>query len=870
MKKFLLVLIVAITAFYKADAQFTDNFTDGNFTANPTWVGNTADWIVNPALQLQSNNTVVNSTFYLSTANTLATTAQWDFYCNLTFNTSSTNYADVYLTASASDLTLNATTGYFVRIGNAADEIALYRKDASGTVTKIIDGVDGTTNTSNNILKIRVVRNAANVWTLSRDLTGTGNAYFTEGTVTDATFTTSAFFGILIKQSTASFFQRHFFDDIQVQSFVPDVTPPAIVSATVITATMVDVLFNETVDLATAQTAGNYSVSNSAGAPVTAVRDAVNTSLVHLTFAANLPSQTVLTLTVNGVKDIAGNTLTNGTTTFSFFVPAQYDIVIDEIMADPTPVVGLPDAEWLELKNTTAFAINLQGWKLGKTTGESGPMPAFVLPAGGYVIVCTSSAVPLLSPFGPAISVTSFPSLNNTGDNIYLRSPQGVIVHSVNYKDAWYKNELKKNGGWTLEMIDPNNPCTGLNNWKASVHPRGGTPGTVNSVNAPNPDNTPPKLLRAFAVDPTHITLIFDEPVDSTSGANPASYTLSDGIGAPISARPLSFTFDKVSLTLATPLLPNKIYTVTVNTVIDCAGNAVGSTRTARVGLAETTIDSFDIVINEILFNPKPTGEDYAEFYNRSKKILNLKNAYIANRNTAGAVSSITQFTTEDYAFFPGDYIVITEDAELVKRDFVANDVNAFLQVNTMPSFNDDEGNVILLNEQGEIIDEVKYTDKWHFALISNEEGVSLERINPDAPSVQSNFHSAASSVGFGTPTYKNSQFRSDLELPGDITLSPAVFSPDNDGMDDFATIQYNFPDPGYVANITIFDAVGRPVRYLQRNALNGLKGFYRWDGLGEKQQKLPVGIYIVYTEVFNLQGKTKKFKNTIVLARRL
>jgi len=286
--------------------------------------------------------------------------------------------------------------------------------------------------------------------------------------------------------------------------------------------------------------------------------------------------------------------------------------------------------------------------------------------------------------------------------------------------------------------------------------------------------------------------------------------------------------------------------------------------------LAETSIDSFDIVINEILFNPKSSGEDYVEFYNRSKKILNLKNAYIANRNTAGAISSIKQFTTEDYAYFPGDYIVVTSDASILQRDYVANNPHAILEVSSMPSFNDDKGNVILLNEQGRIVDEVKYTEKWHFALISNREGVSLERINPDAPSVKSNFHSAASSVGFGTPTYKNSQFRSDLELPGDITLSPAVFSPDNDGIDDFATIQYSFPDPGYVANITIFDAVGRPVRYLQRNALNGLKGFYRWDGLGEKQQKLPVGIYIVYTEVFNLQGKTKQFKNTIVLARRL
>jgi len=58
-------------------------------------------------------------------------------------------------------------------------------------------------------------------------------------------------------------------------------------------------------------------------------------------------------------------------------------------------------------------------------------------------------------------------------------------------------------------------------------------------------------------------------------------------------------------------------------------------------------------------------------------------------------------------------------------------------------------------------------------------------------------------------------------------------------------------------------------VRYLQRNALMGTKGYFRWDGLGEKNDKLPVGIYVVYTEVFNLQGKSRQFKNVVVLARR-
>ncbi|MGB3236020.1 MAG: gliding motility-associated C-terminal domain-containing protein, partial [Ferruginibacter sp.] len=154
--------------------------------------------------------------------------------------------------------------------------------------------------------------------------------------------------------------------------------------------------------------------------------------------------------------------------------------------------------------------------------------------------------------------------------------------------------------------------------------------------------------------------------------------------------------------------------------------------------------------------------------------------------------------------------------------------------------------------------------------LISNEDGVALERIDYNAATQnQQNWHSAASSINYGTPTYKNSQYKADAAVQGEITVTPEIISPDNDGIDDFATINYSFSEPGYVANISIFDANGRPVRYLQHNALNGLKGYYRWDGLGEKQQKLASGIYIIYTEVFNLQGKSRKFKNIIVVARR-
>jgi hypothetical protein len=867
--KHLFIIIICFMFSPKGYGQFTDNFSDGDFTANPSWTGNTADWIVNPSLQLQSSNMVANSTFYLSTANTLATVAQWEFYCQITFNPSSANYIDVYLTASASDITLNTTTGYFVRIGNTDDEISLYRKDATGVAVKIIDGVNGILNTSNNIMKIKVFRNAANLWSLSRDLGGTGNNYFNEGVVTDATYLTSSFFGILVKQSTASFFQRHFFDDIEVKAYVPDVSPPAIVSATVISSSALDVLFNEPVELTSSQLVANYAVNNGIGMPAAVIRDAVNAALVHVSFPVGFVNATNYTLTINGVKDFSGNAISNGTVNFSYYIPKQYDVVIDEIMADPTPQVALPNNEWIELKNTTAFAINLSGWKVADLTGQSGVMPNFILKPDSFVIVCSSSAVAAMSVYGAVISVTSFPSLDNGGDQVSLMNASGTIIHTVSYTDKWYRNELKKDGGWTLEMTDTKNPCSGFSNWRASVDAKGGTPGKKNSIDGVNIDNTAPRLMRAYATDSVHVVLVFDEPMDITKVAILSNYSMSDGIGQPQTAAAISPVFDRVALKLNIPLVRNKVYTVTVTGVTDCVGNSIGTKNTAKLGLASAT-DSFDVVINEILFNPKPTGVDYVELYNRTTKVINLKNLYIANKNTSGVISSITQLSGDTNLLYPEEFIVVTSDASIVKKDFIALNPESFVEVSSTPSYNDDKGDVIVLNEQGKIVDELVYSEKWHFKLIDNREGVALERIDYNAPTQnQDNWHSAATSVGYGTPTYKNSQYRIDQQVQGEITVTPDIVSPDNDGMDDFATINYSFPSPGYVANITIFDANGRAVRYLQRNALCGVKGNFRWDGLGEKFQKLSVGIYVIYSEVFNLDGKKKQFKNTIVLARR-
>ena len=546
----------------------------------------------------------------------------------------------------------------------------------------------------------------------------------------------------------------------------------------------------------------------------------------------------------------------------------RFDIIISEFMADPSPTVGLPASEWIELKNCSSQPVSLQNWRITDANGQSGPFPSYILQPDSFLIICSSSALAAMSQSGTAIAVSSFPSLDNEGEWIALKSPDGRIIHSVNYTSDWYGNALKKEGGWSLEMIDTRNPCSGKSNWTASIHPAGGSPGKQNSNNASNQDMEAPRLLRSYLTDSVTIRLVFDEPLDSAAAAVITQYSISQGISIN-QVSTVAPLFQEVQLKLSSPLPYNTVFTLKAEGIPDCNGNRLTVAET-KAGRAQDPVPG-QIVVNEILFNPVPNGEDYVEIYNHGNQVADLSRLFIANRNSSGAVSSIKELTAVPFYIYPGEYIVFTEAPDRLPLFYMVRFPDRVLSISSPPSFPDEEGTVLLLNGQGAIIDEVKYNKDWHFKLISNDEGVALERMDPGGASGNpGNWHSAASTAGYGTPGYENSQYRTTDTAIGQIEVSPAIFSPDNDGRDDLALIQYRLQESGYVANLVIFDVAGKPVRNLVRNALLGRTGSWTWDGLDDNRRSLPLGHYIVMAELFNLQGKKQLSKQVIVLARRL
>lgn len=547
----------------------------------------------------------------------------------------------------------------------------------------------------------------------------------------------------------------------------------------------------------------------------------------------------------------------------------RYDVVIDEIFPDPSPSVGLPDAEFIELKNVSSSTFNLRDWQISDGSSTETIKKDFLLQPDSFVVICATSAASAYSVFGSTIGVSSFPSLNNDGDIIYLKSPEGLTVHAIAYNISWYQNDIKSGGGWTLEMVDTKNPCTGFGNWKASTDAKGGTPGQKNSVDGINKDEQAPLLLRTYTMDSTTIVAVFDEPLDSNSASQIGNYTIDNGINNLVAALPQSPLFNEVILKLPQKLSSNTIYQLTANNISDCVGN-ISASGTAKAGLPFLA-DTNDIAINEILSNPKTNGYDYVEFYNRSNKVIDMKQLYVSTRDATGLLKSITQLRSTSLLFFPGEYYVITENKLWVEQNYVVKNPDKMIELSSLPSLPDDDGIVVLLNTDQTVIDELHYSSKWQMALISDASGVALERIDYNKPAQNAdNWASAASTAGFGTPTYQNSELKPDQQLKGEINILPKIFSPDNDGYEDYCFINYQVPDPGYVANITVYDAAGRVVRTLANNATLALTGSFKWDGLDDRQQKLSVGIYIIVTQVFDLTGKTKQFKNAVTLARRL
>lgn len=957
MKHFLLLAFLPFIGF--GQDTLRDDFSDGNFSQNPSWKGDDSLFMVNSAMELQLDANT-SGTSILSANSQISLDAKWRFSLKFSFNPSSSNYAKVYIMSDQKDLK-SAVNGYFVRIGGSSlDKLSLYRQTGN-TIHLLTESPIGYLNTSNVELDVLVERDSNFNWSLYADTGSVPNNLSLMGTAFDSTYFASSYFGINYK-FTSTRAKLFFFDDLIIVGHpYLDLEKPKLDSIIQLYKNSVQIVFNEKVTKTSSEDLNNYIVNNGLGIPIKAEQDSFDSQKVNLTFSNEFVYNEKYSMTVDGVKDVAGN-ITKDSASFGFagHLPqlayyqfntpnsirlkydknitennAKYimnylfssnldldsvsvnfhngetfyslhfkdsipenqnihlrlanqqdtlgydfkvgfwfcrrswernDVLINEIMSDPSPLVGiypnqLPESEYLEIFNKSNYYLNLKDWIL-TVNGDSIKIEYFNLAPKAYLVLIKNENSVLFHD-----SISKLPidigstALLNSGAELCLISKTNSKINSVNYNANWYLGTGKEDGGWSLERADVNICCNGSVNWFASENPLGGSPGFKNSVTEDIQDSIQPRV-EALSLNGDSLLLIEWNKELGWADLDTSQILIEPNL----EIKELILLDDKVlQMSFKEKMTSHILYKLKwLVPLKDCFGNV---TFEDSISFAIPFIPTkSEVLINEVLFNPYPGSSDFVELYNNSNKVFDLSKIRIGNWNNQMAIiEDVNNLCNEPILFFPHCYLVLSEDINSVKEKYRTKDESWFVELANLPSLPDNSGSVCIINSKYEILDVMEYNEDDHSVFLNENEGVSLERLSllPDAKG----WFSASSQVGFASPGYKNSQGNYANHGKG-IVVKPKLFSPNLDGYNDFLEISLNSDYSGYVVDVSIWNSVGNRVRVLEEKTLVGSSTRFIWEGDDDSRTALAGGLYIVLIEGIHHNGQTMSYKRSCVLSR--
>jgi hypothetical protein len=431
--------------------------------------------------------------------------------------------------------------------------------------------------------------------------------------------------------------------------------------------------------------------------------------LLHLSH--KIPDATETSLLINSLILPTGDTIPPGPYFLYYHEAAFSDLVITEIMNDPSPAALLPETEYLELFNRSNLPVNLKKMTIG-INGNSFELPEYILFPGNYVALTADE-----TDFSNAVVPEKWKALPNSGGEIVLLNPSGQVTTALRYPGVLSGPQFKQDGGWSLECIDADNLSGALSNQAYCNNDRGGTPGVENSVVNSNPDMQGPGIFVAWLANDSVLMLDFGEPL-SASTVNKDGFDISPKHVKIEELSADSIFGDILAITFQEKLIPNEVITVSVSpSLSDLADNAYSGPSTLNFGLPGST-DSLDVVINELLFDPPVDGCDYVELYNHSDKILALDSLCLARNGDNQTPETLVPLSDKCRWFLPKTHLCFANDANWVKKHYERPDGSNIISLPGLPNYVSAGGVVFVTRKNGTILESMNLSPALHFPML--------------------------------------------------------------------------------------------------------------------------------------------------------
>lgn len=544
----------------------------------------------------------------------------------------------------------------------------------------------------------------------------------------------------------------------------------------------------------------------------------------------------------------------------------KYDLALKAVVPKPVyPAVnedinigarvinyGTSDADKYSIryfvKNNNAYTL------LGETSGTN-------LKSNDSLVVYSSSKIKL-SDVKTVLCKVVFSNdedtLNNffSGDIIPGAKPNSVLITEVMYDPLSHEPE------W-VEFLNTSNEAINLKNWAISDLLPAPSKVTITT----NDDFIQPGEYAIATPDTNAYAFIppkkFYQTKFGSLGNTSDGVMIYDFRGAVIDSffyksswgGSNGSSLERISLTKATSDSTNWISSISIVGASPGIKNASANPKSYKTG---------SLVFNEILYEPETGGAEFVELYNTSNDSIQVGGMDLL----IGAKERV-KLSQATFIVPPKEFFVLASDSTIFKSYPTLN--KKVSRVSSSLSFSNEGTSLLVKDLFGTTLDSVVYSPVWHNRNFLETKNKSLERLNPALnTNDKSNWSTSVTSEG-ATPGKQNSIYTQNLAGDSKVNISPNPFSPDNDGFEDFAIINFNLPYKLSQVQIKVFDSQGRLVRTLLENKPSATNNSVIFNGLDDDGRALRIGIYILLIEIAaEGNNNIETIKKPIVVARKL
>ncbi len=815
------------------------------------FIGDTGNFQINTLQQLQLAGFNHPDTANLWHQHIDSTWQEQQLWVQLKFSPSASNQFRWYLASNSLNQADTSFKAYFIEVGeNGNNDTWRFMKQEGQSISQLASGTLGLLAKNENTFRLRIRYQGPN-WQISIDSLGSRQFEFRTDIRDSISFACSATGIRMVYTSTRA--KLFFVDDWYIGDSIVDYQAPYVSALSYSLPKEIIVHYSEAVRKESLKKE-NFLLD---GNPMDSVfRDANEFDKVHLITSSKL-SEGLHYLFSSNVSDEAGNTMTGINSPLDITQCTYHEILISEFLADPTPSIGLPNCEFVELYNPTKDSFNLHDFYFGDSSRLTRFQKEHWIHKNEYLIVCATSNCKLFSN-QHCIETDDFPSLNNSGDKLVLLNQDSTPVDVITYDLSYYADAFKSNGGFSIERLDLNHPCDNPSNWQASISPKGGTPGERNSILKTISPHEAFECVHGELINSNRISITLNESLraDQISHASCYLEETEDTLKETIYNYNQSYQLQFIS---PVALDTHSIYTIHLQGIENCFGQAINSNKSIAIGYGFEA-DSGEICINEILFNPKPEDDDYIELYNTSTRSLDLSKLKIA-KLLNGSAEQFYALINTPRNILPQEILCLSKDPNKICLSYPSNQSKQVIAYHTICSMNDDTDRIILINRHGLRVEEIAYHENWQHPLLNDVEGVALERRSSSQSGLtKDNWVSACANDGYGTPGLMNA---ASADIPfsdssEDWLLYPKLLTPNGDGIDDYLYLQKKMDGNTSIAEIKIVSTDGELVTKVCDPQSISAQEEQIWNGILGDGKKAPFGIYYVWIRYGTLNTKSK------------